>query len=155
MAKYIGWFFIVLILGSFLGIAIKTCSTANRMVDNGIETAYQQLKPSELLRKYEWFKDAHAQCDAKLANLKNYDERFHQMKVNYGADSNKRSAWSSDDRESWNIWQSEYIGLKSSYNQLAAEYNAEMVKINWAFCNKGTLPQGTTEPLPREYIPYN
>lgn len=30
----------------------------------------------------------------------------------------------------------------------------QMVKFNWRFCNAGTMPQGTGDPLPREYKPY-
>jgi len=45
-------------------------------------------------------------------------------------------------------------GIKASYNQLAAEYNAGMVKINWRYTNVGDLPPGSTEPLPREFKPY-
>jgi hypothetical protein len=44
--------------------------------------------------------------------------------------------------------------MKYSFNQLAADYNAQMAKINYAFCNVGQLPQGATTPLPREYKPY-
>ena len=37
---------------------------------------------------------------------------------------------------------------------LAAEYNAQMAKFNWAFTNQGKLPAGATEVLPREFKPY-
>jgi hypothetical protein len=37
---------------------VRTIVTANRMINNGFETAYQEFKPSELLAKYEWFKDS-------------------------------------------------------------------------------------------------
>lgn len=38
--------------------------------------------------------------------------------------------------------------------KVTAEYNAAMVKFNYAFCNVGTLPQGATTPLAREYKTY-
>jgi hypothetical protein len=50
--------------------------------------------------------------------------------------------------------QAEISGMKASFNDLAAEYNAAMVKINFAFINVGQLPQGATEALPREFKPY-
>jgi hypothetical protein len=50
--------------------------------------------------------------------------------------------------------ESEVAGVKASYNSLAAEYNANMVKVHWAFCNAGDLPAGAAEALPREYKPY-
>ena len=125
-----------------------------RYINNGVETTYQEFKPQELLRKYEWFKDASAQCDAKLATLQSYESRFDDMKQSYGEDSLKRKNWARDDREQWNVWESEYIGIKASYNDLASQYNSGMSKFNYRFCNKGDLPQGATEPLPREYKPY-
>lgn len=52
------------------------------------------------------------------------------------------------------IWQAEVAGVKASYNSLAAEYNAQMAKINWRFCNRGQLFKGADEPLPREFALY-
>lgn len=124
------------------------------MVDNGFKTAYEQFKPEVLLKKYEWFKDAASQCDQKIATLGTYDTRFKELKSTYGADSTKRKSWARDDREQWNVWQSEYLGLKASYNDLSAEYNAAMVKFNYRFCNVGDLPQGATVVLPRSFKPY-
>lgn len=43
---------------------------------------------------------------------------------------------------------------KPSYNSLAADYNSQMAKFNWRFANKGDLPPGATDPLPREFKPY-
>lgn len=135
-------------------IFIKGCSVATRMVNNGLETTYQQFKPEELLRKYEWFKDASAQLDNKVATLSDYEGRFHNLKQSYGSDSGSRRQWSRSDIEQWNIWQSEYTGLQASYNDLSAQYNSTMAKFNYRFCNVGMLPQGQTEPLPREFKPY-
>ena len=58
------------------------------------------------------------------------------------------------DREQMYVWMSEVAGIKANYNQLAAEYNANMAKFNWAFANKGQLPIGAEVPLPREFKPY-
>lgn len=125
-----------------------------RMYNNGRETFYQEFKPSELLKKYEWFKDASAQCDAKLATLGTYETRFKEMRESYGEDSLKRKNWAKDDRQQWNVWESEYTGIKASYNDLASQYNASMAKFNYRFCNAGGLPEGQTQVLPREYKPY-
>lgn len=135
-------------------ILIKGCNTAGNMIDNGFKTVEQQFSPSELLRKYEWFKDASSQCENKLATLKTYESRFRDMKQGYGSDSLKRRNWSRPDVEQWNVWESEYLGVKASYNDLAAEYNAAMVKFNYSFCNVGQLPQGAGVALPREFKPY-
>jgi len=59
-----------------------------------------------------------------------------------------------DVREQVGLWQSEVAGITASYNALAADYNAQMSKINYRFCNVGDLPRGATDPLPREFKPY-
>ncbi len=65
-----------------------------------------------------------------------------------------RNKWPREDREQYNLWQSEVAGIKASYNTLAAEYNAQMSKMNWRFTNVGELPKGAETPLPREFKPY-
>lgn len=132
-------------------ICLGTCNTATKMVQDGQNTIYEQYKPSELLKKYEWFKDAGAQLDAKVATLHTYESRREEMTKDYTSD---RSKWPRDVREQSSVWESEYLGVKASYNSLAADYNAQMAKFNYRFCNVGTLPQGSTEPLPREFKPY-
>ena len=62
--------------------------------------------------------------------------------------------WPREDREQFNLWEQEVAGIKASYNMLAADYNAQMAKFNWAFAERGKLPEGATDPLPREYKPY-
>ena len=152
--KYFGWF-VLIIMGLFLfGIIFNTCNTASKFVNNGLKTAYEEFKPEELLRKYEWLKDAAAQCDAKLATLSAYEMRFKSLKPSYGSDSLKRRSWQRTDIEQWNVWESEYLGVKASYNDLVAQYNAAMVKFNYRFCNAGDLPAGATQTLPREFKPY-
>lgn len=112
--------------------------------------AQKELGATALLKKYEWFKNASAALDEKVATISIYDNRNKQMKADYG----KMSTWPRDVREQYSIWQSELAGVKASYNILAADYNAQMSKINWAFCNVGSLPQGAEKVLPREYKPY-
>lgn len=121
-------------------------------VQNASETAKKEFYPDALLRKYEWFKDASAALDKKVADIGVYTTRVTDLKNEYTGVS--RTKWSRDDREQLSIWQSEAAGIKASYNQLASEYNAEMVKFNWAFTNVGQLPPGASKTLPREYKPY-
>ena len=151
--KYFGW--TMLILGALVfSVLMKTCGTVAKFNNNLQNTVYEQFKPEELLRKYEWFKDASAQLEQKLATLKSYESRFASLKSSYGADSTKRKSWDRADKEQWNVWESEYLGVKSSYNDLSAQYNAAMSKFNYRFCNVGDLPSGATTPLPREFKPY-
>lgn len=152
--KILGW---AALFGLFIfGFSLiwGTCNTATKIMDNAQKVVYDQFKPEELLRKYEWFKDASAQLDAKVANIGAYATRYQDLKSAYGPDSLSRAKWSRDDRESWSQWKSEESGVKASYNDLAAQYNAAMVKFNYRFCNVGGLPQGTTQVLPKEYKPY-
>lgn len=136
-----------------IGIGILTVLVAllviNYACDYAGRTAAvvdQQIDPAVLQQKYEWFKDAAAQLDKKQADIKVYQARINEMKKIPNLDRT--------DREQLMVWQQELAGVKASYNGLAAEYNAQMSKWNWRFCNVGDLPKGATEPLPREFKPY-
>lgn len=107
----------------------------------------EEFSPREMLRKYEWFKEASAQLDKKQADIALYHTRMAAMPPD-------RATWDRTDKETFAQWQSELLGVTASYNALAADYNAQMAKINWRFANAGMLPQGATEPLPREFKPY-
>lgn len=139
-----------------IGIFIIFLSATLGWCNDAVETTTTQFKPSVMLERYSWFKDASAQLDAKVATLESYRSRFAALKESYGPDSSVRAAWAREDREQFNIWQSEFLGLKASYNDLAAQYNAQMVKWNYRFTNKGDLPAGAEDDkvLPRAYKPY-
>lgn len=136
---------IVLVTG-FIGVT----GTIFGWFGEAAQVVKQELGPSALLKKYEWFKNASASLDEKIATVAIYEQRNAQTKADYGV----AKSWPRDVREQNAIWQSELAGIKASYNELAADYNAQMAKINWAFCNVGMLPQGAENPLPREYKPY-
>jgi len=110
--------------------------------------AREELGPRALLKKYEWFKNASASLDRHRANLDAYKQRLASLKESYGEEP--RSKWDRTDKEDWNQWHTEALGILATYNGLAAEYNAQMSKINWRFTNVGDLPEGQTEVLPRE-----
>jgi two-component SAPR family response regulator len=129
-------------------VALTSCRYANDASD----TLYKETKASTLLNKYEYFKDVAAALDAKVASIDLLEGKVNQMKKDY--EGQPRSKWAREDREQNNLNQGELVGLKLSYNTLCAEYNAQMAKLNWAFCNVGTLPEGATKPLPREFKPY-
>jgi hypothetical protein len=149
----IGFVFAIIRLAMLPGrIAARAAQTTNRMVDNAFDTAYQEFKPEELLRKYEWFKNASASLDKKLADITIAETRMKKMELDYKG--LPRKDWPREDREQYNLWSSETAGIRMSYNSLAAEYNAQMSKFNWRFTNAGDLPQGATEVLKREYRTY-
>jgi hypothetical protein len=131
---------------AFLFIAgFWAMSAAGWFASRSIEVVQQQIDPAELLRKYELFKDEAAQLDAKNASIK---IKQHQIEGMKGMPTDRTN------REQLMIWQQELGGMKYSFNALAADYNSQMSKINYRFCNVGQLPQGATVPLPREYKPY-
>jgi len=154
LAKVFMWIIGIALFSTVIAIGCNTCNTVGNMANDGLKTVEDQYKPSAMLKKYEWFKDASAQLDNKIATIQMYEGRFNGIKKSYGADSTNRRVWSRDDREQWNIWESELTGIKASYNDLASQYNSNMAKFNYAFCNVGTLPQGATIPLQREYRTY-
>lgn len=112
----------------------------------------EELGPRALLKKYEWFKDTSASLDAKGADIQIYHSKIVRMEKDY--EGATRKDWDRTDKESLNIWYQELAGIKSSYNSLAAQYNAQMAKIHWRFCNAGDLPEGATQVLPREFREY-
>lgn len=114
--------------------------------------AQKEFGAQALLKKYEWFKSSGAQLDKKQADIKVYASRLSAMDQTYKG--TPRKDWPRTDLEQYNVWQSEVAGVKASFNQLAAEYNAQMAKANWAFANAGKLPTGADTPLPRDYKPY-
>jgi len=105
------------------------------------DTVYNEFKVSTLLKKYEYFKDLSAAIDKKRADIELY-----QIEIS--------SYTKEDDRFYVEQRKSELIGIIAMHNQLCAEYNSAMSKFNYRFTNIGDLPEGATEPLPREYKPY-
>jgi len=144
----------ILIVLAIVGIIGIVCVFAVIMFFAGgaAKVAANELEPSVLQQKYEWFKDASAQLDAKIANIEVYQGRINRLQNTYNG--TPRNQWNRADIDQINLYESEVGGIKASYNSLAATYNAEMVKWNWRFTNVGDLPQGSTKVLPREYKPY-
>jgi hypothetical protein len=137
------------------GVLIGTMVTGCNPISYGCkaqQTIMKEIDPDVLLRKYMWYKDASASLDAKAADIRVYETRIKDLQKDY--EGEKTRSWTREDRQQLSIWRSEVAGVKASFNSLAAEYNAQMAKINWAFCNIGELPKGADKPLPREYKPY-
>lgn len=131
-----------------LVVAGKACSYVGKAAD----VVAKEIDPAYLLQKYEWFKNAAAQLNKKRADIKVYSSRITSMTADY-ADVHRKD-WDRTDKEQMSLWRNEVAGVRAGYNSLAAEYNAQMAKVNWRFCNVGQLPKGATEPLPRDYAPY-
>lgn len=118
-----------------------------RYYRDATDTLYKEAKASTLLKKYEWFKDSKAQLESFAASIKINEKKLKFLEAD-------RTNWNRDDRQNWHQATVELAGIKAAYNNLAAEYNSKMASENWRFCNVGSLPQGSTEPLPRDFAPY-
>lgn len=136
---------ILLILCIVLGFGMSSCLM--RGCADASETVYQETKVSTLLKKYQYFKDMSASIDKYRADIEMYQSEIADLK----ADSTTK-----DREDKYYIQQrkSELIGIISAHNQLCSDYNSAMSKINYAFCNQGTMPATNLTPLPREFKPY-
>ena len=92
--------------------------------------ARDEFGPKAALRKYEWFKDAAAQLQAKKKSIEVYEVRAKTLRDDY--EGVARKDWDRTDKEQVNQWTVEVAGLKASYNSLAAEYNSASSKFNWS-----------------------
>lgn len=111
-----------------------------------------EFGPKALLRKYEWFKNTAAALQSRQASIQVYEGRLKRLSEAYAGKD--RGQWPREDREQANLWEQEVSGLISSFNLLAAEYNSNMSKEHYRFCNAGDLPAGATQPLNREFQQY-
>lgn len=144
--------FVWIVILMVAGLGLRIVGGALGWFGQAVEVAQEQFGPRALLQKYEWFKDASAQLDKLNADIRVYEQRRKALADTY--DGAARAAWPRDDRQEWNLIASEVAGVKASYNGLAADYNAQMAKFNYAFTNAGQLPQGADRVLPREYRTY-
>lgn len=132
-------------------LGLATCGYVGGWFTEGAAVLQEEVGPRAVLRKYEWFKNALAQLDAKKANIGVYASKAKSMEDDY--EGTPRKDWDRVDKQTLSQWHAEVAGVKASYNSLAAEYNAAMAKVNWKFTNAGDVPGGG-EPLPREVRAY-
>ncbi|MBA4234002.1 MAG: hypothetical protein C0465_25860, partial [Ralstonia sp.] len=110
------WIFVVFALACFGGVL----SYGIGWIGEAGQVVKEQFSPRALLQKYEWFKDASAQLDAKVANIDAAQARIKSMNETYAG--TPRNQWVRADVEQYNLWQNEVSGLKANFNNLAAEY---------------------------------
>jgi len=142
----------IVCLAAFCMLGLFIASIVFGWIGGAADVVQEQVGARELLRKYEWFKTASAALDEKKANIEVFTKRVTDFNESYKGVP--RKDWPRDDRERHGQITTELVGLKAAFNSLAADYNAQMAKINWQFCNIGDLPKGADRPLPREYKPY-
>jgi hypothetical protein len=149
MLKRLVWPVVALmLLGVFLGVMGTTLGWCSEAAD----VAREQFGPRASLQKYEQFKDQAAGLDRLRANIESYKKRLQDLEI--GFTGVHRAKWPRDVREQWSLWRSELLGIRAQYNSVAAQYNSSMAKFNYAYANRGELPAGAADPLPREYAPY-
>lgn len=141
--KLFGYITLGLVALVLFGIIGKACWFAQRTV----KVIQQEVDPVVLQQKYEWFKNTLAELDKKKADIQIYESKIKSFKSMVGK-------FDRTDKENLMVWEQEKLGVKASYNSLAAEYNAQMAKWNWRFTNHGELPKGSTQTLPREVRSY-
>lgn len=142
----------VLLFVFFAGLCIIPVSCTLGWFGDAANVVREETNPRTVLNRYMWFKDASATLDARNESIKLYEKRIENLQKSY--EGKPRSEWARADAEQSNVWEMEVTGLKSSYNNLAAEYNSAMAKENYRFTNVGRLPEGAERPLPREYREY-
>lgn len=150
---------VLIVIGLLIGLPV--IGTALYFVGNGLwlvgETTgvvREELGPRALLRKYEWFKDQAAAINSTRAKIVTAESVRDQLAADYGDD---RTKWPADVRQDHSLRSQETFGLKNKLNSMSAEYNAQMAKANYAFCNVGEMPAGLPlglEPLPRGFSEY-
>lgn len=146
----------IILLIAALSAVIGTVGYVAGWFSDAASVVKEELAPRTLLKKYEWFKDVSAQLDAKAKNIEAMEGRVKALEASYSEDGKvlPKSKWARTDAEQHNQWLNEVAGLKANFNDLAAQYNAAMAKINFAFTNVGELPRGADKPLPRQFKPY-
>lgn len=132
------------ILGIFaLGALIGVLGYGFGWFSEAAQVAKEELGPRALLKKYSWFKDTAQQLQAKKANIDTAETDLGAVKAEWA--NVPATQVPRDVRESWEQRRAELRGLKANFNQLAAEYNANVRKVNWSAMNTENLPAEFTE----------
>lgn len=102
--------------------------------------------------KLEWFQNTKATCDRKIADIELQTTRLE----NWFALNNDYNNWSRFQISTYQQYSTELMGLIQSYNQIASQYNAEMVIWYDEWANPEVDPDGVRAQysLPHEYKPY-
>ncbi len=111
-------------------IALSVLSYAFGWIGSAATVAKQEFGPQASLKKYEWFKDT-AQTIKKLRS----DITIYEDKQLICIGQTNRVTM-----EQCMLWSQEVAGIKSSYNDVVAEYNAQSSKFNWSMYNVDSIP---------------
>jgi hypothetical protein len=131
--------FIMSLFVLFVG-ALASCQEA-------AQVAREEFGPRASLKKYEWFKDASSQLEKKRRDIEIYSQRLNGLIDTYPGVP--RREWDRLDKQTYNQISAELSGVRSSYNKLAAEYNAQSDKFNWS------IYKGNSDIPPNQYKQLN
>ena len=105
--------------------------------------AREEGGPRAAVKKYSWFKDAAQALQAKKANIEASEAGLAAAKEEWR--DVPPTEVPRDAREAIELRRKELLGLKANFNQLAAEYNANVRKVHWEVFNTENLPNAFTE----------
>lgn len=143
--------FVGIVLLMVVGFGINIVGGVLGWFGEAQQVAREEFGPRAILKKYEWFKTAAAELDAKKQGIQVLQTRIDSLRADY--EGVPRREWDRIDKQNMNVWYQEVAGMKLSFNNLAAEWNAQISKFNWKpFV--GDLPPGAEETLSKQYAPY-
>jgi len=108
--------FLINIVGTFFGYFGEAASVAKK-----------EFGPQSALTKYEWFIETSNQLKKKQSDILVYQDKINKMNCDEIHDRLTGEACMT--------WYQELAGVKSSYNDLVAEYNSQSQKFNWSMFN--------------------
>ena len=99
------------------------------------DAAKKEFGPKAMLTKYEWFIDTSKQIERMQADITIYQVKQEICVVPKGMYKADRI-----EREQCMLWAQEVAGIKSSYNDIVAEYNSASSKFNWSMFDTANIP---------------
>lgn len=139
--KYIGLFFLAVILLGFIGVITNIISlpffVANKAADGAKTVVSRTLDGDNILFNYENFKDMYEGAKQQVANIKKQEKSLDDLRKTYGEDA---KAWPKDVRDNASFIQQTIDGLNMQYQNIAARYNADSKKLNRNLFKDKDLP---------------
>lgn len=126
IGKSIKWGFIGIATVSILYVGGTAILESTKVA----KVAQQEFGAEASIKKYEWFKTTAEQIKVKYIDIALFENSMTFCNKN----DLSRVA-----EEKCMIKEQELLGIKSSYNDLVAEYNAQSSKFNWSLYNVDDL----------------
>lgn len=122
-----------------LGMLVSLGGYTMGWFSEAAQVAKEEFGAKASLKKYEWFKDCSATIEEKKSTILVYESRVTGMEDVYKGIP--RKDWDRLDKQQYNLWTSEIVGIKASFNKVVKEYNAQSSKFNWSSYNDSGLPK--------------